>query len=183
MTPIIRAAHNVARGIVQAGESENSNLIVMGFPKRKTPGKPSILSQVMKMSVTDIVVMNLKTAVGKFNPRTIALYIKSSTDLNLMLNCATAVAEKRDARIVLLKFLPVKYSKRQKQRADKLIVDAIENFNSSALYDISLIPTDHPKEEILKYSTKVDLLIISAERGKKTAKSIEERLFSYFRAG
>ncbi len=174
MTPIIRAAHNVARGIVQAGESENSNLIIMGFPRRKTPGKPSILSQVMKMSVTDIVVMNLKTDVGKFNPRKIALYVKSSTDLNLMLNCATAVAEKRDARIILLKFLPAKYSKRQKQRADKLIVEAIENFNSSALYDISLIPTDHPKEEILKYSTKVDLLIISAERGIKTAKSIEE---------
>ncbi len=174
MTPIIRAAHNVAKGIVQAGESENSNLIIMGFPRRKTPGKPSILSQVMKMSVTDIVVMNLKTAVGKFNPRKIALYVKSTIDLNLMLNCATAVAEKRDARIVLLKFLPVKYSKRQKRRADKLIVEAIENFNSSALYDISLIPTDHPKEELLKYSTKVDLLIISAERGIKTAKSIEE---------
>ncbi len=174
MTPVIRAAHNVARGIVQAGESENSNLIIMGFPRRKTPGKPSILSQVMKMSVTDIVVLNLKTSVGKFNPRKIALYVKSSVDLNLMLNCATAVAEKRDARIVLLKFLPVKYSKRQKQRADKLIVEAIENFNSSALYDISLIPTDHPKEELLKYSTKVDLLIISAERGVKTAKSIEE---------
>lgn len=62
----------------------------------------------------------------------------------------------------------------QKQRADKLIVEAIENFNSSVLYDISLIPTDHPKEEILKYSTGVDLLIIGAERGKKTAKAIEE---------
>ena len=174
ITPVIRAAHNVGRGIVQAGESENSNLIIMGFPRRKTPGNPSILSQVMKMSVTDIVVLNLKTAVGKFNPRKIALYVKSTTDLNLMLNCATAVAEKRDARIILLKFLPVKYSRRQKQRADKLIVEAIENFNSSALYDISLIPTDHPKEEILKYSARVDLLIISAERGKKSAKAIEE---------
>ncbi len=174
MTPIIRASRNVAKGIVQAGESENSNLIIMGFPRRKTPGNPSILSQVMRMSVTDIVVMNLKTAVGKFNPRKIALYVKSTTDLNLMLNCATAVAEKRKARIILLKFLPVNYSKRQKQRADKLIVEAIENFNSNALYDISLIPTDHPREEILKYSTKVDLLIISAERGIKTAKSIEE---------
>ena len=174
MTPIIRAAHNVARGIVQAGESENSNLIIMGFPRRKVPGKPSILSQVMKMSITDIVVMNLKTSVGNFNPRKIALYVKSTTDLNLMLNCATAVAEKREARILLLKFLPTKYSKRQKKRADKLIVEAIENFNSSALYDISLIPTDHPKEEILKYSSRVDLLIISAERGIKSAKSIEE---------
>ena len=99
----------------------------------------------------------------------------------MILNCATAIAEDRGARIVLLKFLPVKYSKRQKQRADKLIVEAIENFNSSALYDISLIPADHPKEEILKYSTGVDLLIIGAERGKKTAKAIEEVSLSGFR--
>ena len=172
--PIIRASRSVPKGIVQAGESENSDLIIMGFPKRKTPGNPSILSQVMKMSITDMVVLNLKTPVEKFNPKKIILYVKSSTGLNLMLNCATAIAEIRGARIVLLKFLPVNYSKRLKQRADKLMVQAIENFNSNTLYDISLIPTDHPKEELLKYSTKADLLIISAERGLQTAKSIEE---------
>lgn len=176
ITPVIRASHNIPKGIVQAGESENSDLIIMGFPRRKTPGKPSILSQAMKMSITDMAIMNLKTPVEHFSPRKIAIYVKSSTHLTLMLNCATAIAENRGARIVLLKFLPVKYSRRQKQRADKLIVEAIENFNSSALYDISLIPTDHPKEEILKYSTGVDLLIIGAERGKKTAKAIEESI-------
>ena len=172
--PVIRAAHNVPKGIVQAGESENSDLIIMGFPRRKTPGKPSILSQVMKMSVTDMVIMNLKTSADKFNPQKIALYAKNAVDLNLMLNCATAIAEFRGARIVVLKFLPVKYTQRQKQRADKLMIQVIENFHSNVLYDILLIQTDHPKEELLKYSTRVDLLIISAERGRTTPKSIEE---------
>jgi len=172
--PVIRAAHNVPKGIVQAGESENSDLIIMGFPRRKTPGKPSILSQVMKMSVTDMVIMNLKTSSEKFNPQKIALYAKNAADLNLMLNCATAIAEFRGARIVVLKFLPVKYTQRQKQRADKLMIQVIENFHSNVLYDILLIQTDHPKEELLKYSTRVDMLIISAERGRTTPKSIEE---------
>ena len=172
--PVIRAARNVPKGIVQAGESENSDLIIMGFPKRKTPGQPSILSQVLKMSVTDVVVLNLKVPSEKFNPRKIVLYVKNASDLNLMLNTATAIAEFRGARIVLLKFLPVNYSKRQKQWADKLIVQAIENFNSSALYDVSLIPTDNPKEELLKYSSHVDLLILGTEKGIQSARHIEE---------
>ncbi len=172
--PVIRAARNVPKGIVQAGESENSDLIIMGFPKKKTPGQPSILSQVLKMSHTDVVVMNLKVPTDKFNPRKIALYVKNVSDLNLMLNTATAIAEFRGARIVLLKFLPVNYSKRQKQWADKLIVQAIENFNSNALYDVSLIPTDNPREELLKYSSRVDLLIIGTEKGIQSAKQIEE---------
>ncbi len=172
--PVIRAARSVPQGIVQAGESENSDLIIMGFPKRKTPGKPSILSQVMKLSVTDMVIMNLKVQPEKFHPKKIALYVKNATDLNLMLNCATAIAEFRGARISLLKFLPVNYSKRQKEWADKLMVQAIENFNSVALYDISLIPTDHPREELLQFSERVDLLIIGADKSTKSAKSIEE---------
>ncbi|UBM63290.1 amino acid permease [Candidatus Sulfidibacterium hydrothermale] len=172
--PIIRAARSVPKGIVQAGESENSDLIIMGFPKKFTPGKPSILSQVMRLSVTDMVVVNLKTSTENFHPKRIAIYVKNASDLNLMLNCATAIAEFRGARIVLLKFLPLNYSMRQKQWADKLIVQAIENFNSSALYDISLIPTSHPKEELLKYSERVDLLIIGTDKRLQSAKAIEE---------
>ncbi len=172
--PIIRASRDISKGIVHAGESENSDLIVMGFPRTKKPGSTSILSRVMKMSVTDIVIMNLKTPVEKFNPHKIAIYIKNANDIYLMLNCARAIAENRGSRIVVLKLLPEKYTKRQKQKADKLIIQTIENFNSNVLYDVSLITTDHPKEEILKYSTHVDLLIIGVERGKATPKAIEE---------
>ena len=172
--PVIRAARSVPKGIVQAGESENSDLIIMGFPKRQIPGKPSILSQVLKMSATDVVVLDLKVPVNKFHPKKIAIYVKNASDLNLMLNCATAIAEFRGARIVLLKFLPVNYSKRQKMWADKLMVQAIENFNSQALYDISLIPTDNPREELLKYSERVDLLIFGSDKSARTPKAIEE---------
>jgi APA family basic amino acid/polyamine antiporter len=171
--PIIRAARSVPKGIVQAGESENSDLIIMGFPKKFTPGKPSILSQVLKMSVTDVVVLDLKVPVNQFQPKKIAIYVKNASDLNLMLNCATAIAEFRGARIVLLKFLPLNYSKRQKMWADKLMVQAIENFNSLALYDISLIPTDNPREELLRYSQQVDLLIFGSDKSARTPKAIE----------
>jgi len=172
--PIIRASYDVAKGIVQAGESENSDLIIMGFPKHRTPDSHNIISQVMKMSITDVVIMNLKTKVEHFGPKVITIYLKDTKDLILMLNCATAIAEHKGARINVLKYLPVKYSKKQKQRADKMLVQAIENFNSTALYDVSLIPTDNPEEEIIKHSAEVDLLIISAEHGLLQKKSIEE---------
>ncbi len=172
--PVIRASYDVAKGIVQAGESENSDLIVMGFPKHKTPDSHNIISQVMKMSVTDVVIMNLKTSVERFGPKLITIYLKDANDLSLMLNCATAIAEHKRARINIIKYLPTKYSKKQKQRADKLLVQAIENFNSNALYDISLIPTDNPKEEIIKRSSQTDLLIISVNHGIMKKKSIEE---------
>ncbi len=173
--PVIRASYDVAKGIVQAGESENSDLIIMGFPKHKTPNSHNIITQVMKMSITDVVILNLKTSTENFMLETIAIYLKDSHDLSLMLNCATAIAENHNARIIVLKYLPTNYSKKQKQKADKLMVQTIENFNSSMLYDISLIPTDNSEEDIIKYSSQVDLLIISAEHGLIAKKSIEER--------
>jgi APA family basic amino acid/polyamine antiporter len=171
--PIIRASHKVSKGIVNVAQEENTDLIIMGFQKKPVGDKSSILSQVLSNTFTDTIVLNLKTNVEDFSPQKIGLYIKDTKHLSLMLMCATAVAEKRKSRIVIIGFLPEGYSKKQKRKADKLMVESLQNLNTSALYDVSLKLSDNPQQELVSMSKDLDALILGINRGSK-GKSIEE---------
>lgn len=170
--PIIRASRKISRGIVNVAEEENSQLIVMGFPAQLSE-QPSFLSQVIASTYTDMLILNLKTKIELFSPKTIGIYINNAGQLDLMLMCAKAMAEKYRARIVLVSFLPEDYHKKQKSKADKMLAESLQNLNTTALYDLSLSTTNDPQAELISRSAQFDLLILGMPHGLK-GKAIDE---------
>jgi len=166
ITPIIRASRDVYKGIVNVAEEEKSNLIIMGFPKPELDGKPGILNRVLKNSLTDVIVLNLKIKSENFKPKKIGVYIHGASHLNLMLQCATAIAEKHSARVILKAYLPKNYTKRQKTKADKLMIDSLQNLNSPTLYELAINISDNPIHDLIAASSSLDVIIAGVENVK-----------------
>jgi len=162
--PVVRASRDVASGIIDAAEEIKSHLIIMGFPKPQLDGKPGILINVLKNSFTDVIVLNLKIRSENFKPKKVGIYVHDAANLNLMLVCATAVAEKHDAMVIMNAFLPEKYNKRQKAKVDKMMIESLESFNSQALYHINVNVSNNPLEDLLAQSKNLDVLIVGTEQ-------------------
>ena len=171
--PIIRASHKIPVGIVNVAKEENSELIIMGFPKNETNYKDSIFNLVLRSTHTDLLVLNLKTDPDNFVAEKIGVYIRDELNIHLMLMCATAVAEKRKARIVLVSFVPPNYSKQQKRKADKILIDSLQNLKSTALYDIRLNVSDNPVKDLVEMSGEFDAMIVGKEP-RNPGKTIED---------
>jgi APA family basic amino acid/polyamine antiporter len=173
--PIIRASRDVSKGIINAAEEEKSNLIIMGFPKQHREGDSGILYKIMKNSNTDVIALNIKTQSENFKPKRIGVYVHGEENLNLTLICATAVAEKFDSRVIINTYLPYDYTLKQKTKADKLMIESLEEFKSPALYDININKSRYPYADLLKQSANLDLLIVGVD-GLKSDKKFTESL-------
>jgi len=172
--PIIRASHKIPQGIVNVAKEEGSDLIVMGFPKESNNYKDSIFNQVLLRLVhTDLLILHLKTEPDTFVAEKIGVYVKDEINLHIMLMCATAVAEKRKARIVLISFVPPGYTKQQKRKADKIMIESLQNLKSTALYDIRLNVSDNPVKDLIDISHEFDVMIVGKEP-RNPGKTIED---------
>ena len=158
--PIIRASHNVAYGIVNVAEEEKSQLIIMGFPKPEMDGKPGILINVLKKALTDVIILNLKIRSENFKPQRVGVFVQDAAHLNLKLICATAIAEKHNARVIMTALLPEKHSKKQKLKADRLMIESLQNFNSPVLYELGINISNNPLEDMIRMSSNLDVLIV-----------------------
>lgn len=164
--PIIRASRNVAKGITNVAEEEKSQLIIMGFPKPELDGKPGVLIKVLQHALTDVVVLNLKIKSENFKPKRIGIYVHDAAHLHLMLICATAIAEKHQAKVIIKTLLPENHTKKQKIKADKLMIESLQNFNSPALYELGIHISDNPLEDLISASHNFDALIVGIEQTK-----------------
>lgn len=176
--PIIRASHTISKGIVTVASEEKCDLTIMGFPKLKNDGQPSVTDAVLRSTYTDTLILNLKTKSEGFIPKKIGIYVQNGSSLRLMIMCATAIAEKHKAKIVLFSFLPNNYNKRQKTKKDKLLIKSLQNLQSTALYDISVSVSNDPMQELIRMSSDFDLMILEKKADQKLYKS-HEKSFSF----
>ncbi len=172
--PVIRASHTISQGIVHVAEEENSDLVIMGFPRLQKNDEPSVTETVLRLTHTDTLILNLKTKSEEFTPKKIGVYIENSDLLNLMMMCAAAIADKHLAKIILLGLLPDNYGKRQKSSMDKLILKSLQILNSMALYDISLSTSINPEQDLIELTAGLDLLILGKEAEKRQHKNLDE---------
>lgn len=172
--PIIRASREIHTGIVNVAQEENSDLIILGFPPPPKDDQPTIASQVVSASSNDVLLLNLKIPLKDFKPKKIGLYVQNLNHIHLMLTSATAIAEKHGAKIVMLGYLPENYTKRQKNKADKMMITSLENLKSTVLYDISLLLSNDPKQDLIERSKEFDLLIIGKESENSSPKNMEK---------
>ncbi len=161
--PVIRASRDVAMGIVHSAEEENADLILIGFPEKATEYKNTVFNKVLKTTHTDLVILKFKNSQDAFSPKIIGVYVKDFRNLGMMLMCATAIAEKRKAKIALFSYLPSGFSKQQKSRVDKLMVESISQLKTTALYSVELFISDDPVKDTIRNSSNYDVLIIGKD--------------------
>lgn len=174
--PIIRASRNVATGIINVSKGEKCDLIVMGFPSppKNEEDLPEITSQVLRNAFTDTLLIKYVEPSNEFKFKNIAIYLQDKNNLRLMITAAVSLAEKNNARLTLFQLLPENYNKRQKSKVDRLMISAMEELKTTALYNTTIITTNDIQKEIISFSGNFDLLIIGKEQEKITSKNIEQ---------
>ena len=180
ISPVVRASRNVATGIIEAAEEAKSDLIIMGYADHRYSGKANVMDKVMRFSVTDMAFLKLSGTHMEFIPKEIALCLRGKANLDLMIMIATSLAEAFKGRITLLHILPPKYSKNQKSRADRIIVETIQKLNSIALFDVQLRVAIDPLKELVALSGRFDLMLIGALKSGLSEKSISSSFAKQF---
>jgi amino acid transporter/nucleotide-binding universal stress UspA family protein len=173
--PVIRAARSIATGIIQAAEEEHSDLIITGYAPHKD-GKPTIIDRVVRFSATDMIMLKLHDETAAFEPKNIGVCIKGTANLELMTIVATAIAEHFNGRLTLINILPKGYDRKQKDRADSIVIETISKLKSTVLYDVNVRAAEDPIEELINLSSEFDLMLIGIGRLALTEKAISESL-------
>jgi len=170
--PVVRAARNIASGIIEGAEEENSDLIIMGYADHKGNSQINTMDKVMKFSTTDMVFLRLRGSARTFRPKKILVYLSKYVSIDLLFVVATAIAENYGSRLTLLYQLPEGYSKKQKTKTDRMVAANLQKFNSMALYDVELKVTNHVARDLIHLSAEYDLLVFSAKHQKLTKEAI-----------
>lgn len=170
--PVVRAARNIAAGIIEGAEEENSDLIIMGYADHKGKSQINTMDKVLKFSTTDMVFLKLRGSAQAFHPKKILVYVSKYVSLDLLFITATAIAENHKSRLTLFYQLPEGYTKKQKAKTDRMVAGNLHKFNSMALYDVELKATDHIARDLIDLSSEYDLLVFGTNHQKLTKEAI-----------
>jgi amino acid transporter len=159
--PVVRVSRSLPQGIVHAAEEEGCNLIVMGYGGGEGSGSLKLMEDVLHQARTDVVLFKLK---GEFAPRRIAVSLGGSSNLNLIVKLAGAVADRYSGTISFLNILPRDYTAEEKENSGKVLVEAIKHHVAKALYRIEVLSSNEPLELLVERSSGFDLLIVGAAK-------------------
>jgi len=166
ITPIIRASSDVAMGIVHAAEEEGCKLIVMGYNETKQNDYNSIMSKVLNKSKTDVIFLNSPNREAVLNPKKIAVSLAGRINLDLMVALANSLAESNNSQISFLSILPEKFNYTQRLKADRVLIESVQKLSANILYNVKLLKSSNPLEELIRQSEDFDLLIVGATKSK-----------------
>jgi amino acid transporter len=159
--PIVRVSRSLPKGIVHAAEEEGCNLIVMGYGGGEGTGSLKLMEEVLHHARTDVVLFKLK---GMLSPKRIAVSLGSSSNLNLIVKLAGALADRFGGTISFLNILPRDYTAEAKANSGKILVEAIKHHVAKALYRIEVVSSNEPMELLVERSPQFDLLIVGATK-------------------
>jgi len=161
---IIRASHNISKGIVHAAVDEKCNLTIMGYTFSMEKDKKNLMYEVLQFSHTDIIFLKLHTETQKFNPHKIGIALGGHINMGLMVNLASSLAEQNGGKISFLSILPKDFTLQQKTRTDRNITEAIGRNKNQVLYNVETFSSDMPLDLLIEESKKYDLMIIGTTK-------------------
>ena len=159
--PVVRVSRSLPKGIVHAAEEESCNLIVMGYAGSEGSESIHLIEEVLNNARTDMILFKLK---GQFSPKRIAVSLGSSSNLNLIVRLAGAVADRYGGSITFLNILPDNYTAEEKAHSSKILVEAIKHHVAKALYRIEVVSSSEPIELLTERSSQFDLLIVGTTK-------------------
>jgi nucleotide-binding universal stress UspA family protein len=161
ITPVVRVSRSLPKGIVHAAEEEGCNLIVMGYAGGESPESIQLMEEVINHARTNIILFKVKR---EFSPKRIAVSLGSSSNLNLIVKLAGALADRYAGDVTFLNILPTNYTAAQKAHSGKILVEAIKHHVAKALYRIEVASSDEPLEFLVERSSEFDLLIVGTTK-------------------
>jgi len=167
--PVVRVSRSLPKGIVHAAEEENCNLIVMGYPGEETSASIQLVEEVLNYARTDIILFKLR---GEFAPKRIGVSLGGSSNLNLIVQLAGALADRYSGHITFINILPEDYTAEQKAYSSKILVEAIRHHGANALYRIEVARSDKPLDFLVQRSAEFDLLVVGATKVKFLEKAV-----------
>jgi amino acid transporter/nucleotide-binding universal stress UspA family protein len=167
--PVVRVSRSLPKGIVHAAEEENCNLIVMGYAGEETSASINLVEEVFNYARTDIILFKLR---GEFAPKRIGVSLGGSSNLNLIVQLAGALADHYSGHITFINILPQDYTAEQKAHSSKILVEAIKHHGANALYRIEVASSDKPLDFLVDRSADFDLLIVGSTKVKFLEKAV-----------
>jgi len=164
IVPVIRAAHSLHKGIVDAAEEESCDLIVMGYAGSASEFSRDLAQKVIHLAPTDVIFLKLLSTIDEFAPRRVAVSMGGRVNLELMVKVGAALADRFGGELTFLSVLPTQYSPEQKAYADRNVMEAIELNKSAGLYNVRLLASDQPLDTLVRLSAEFDLLIIGTTK-------------------
>ena len=161
---IIRAAHNISKGIVHAAVDEKCNLTIMGYTASLGSGKKSLMYDVLQYSHTDIIFLKLMEGSEAFRPQRIGIALGGHINMSLMVDLASSLAEQSQGRITFISILPKDFTAHQKVKADKNISEAILKNRKQVLNNVETFSSEAPLELLIEQSKNYDLMIIGTTK-------------------
>ena len=161
--PVVRVSRSLPKGIVHAAEEENCNLIVMGYAGEETSASIQLVEEVLNNARTDIILFKLR---GEFAPKRIGISLGGSSNLNLIVKLAGALADRYSGHITFMNILPENYGAEQKAHSNKILMEAIKHHGANALYRIEVASSDKALDYLVDRSAKFDLLVVGATKVK-----------------
>lgn len=167
--PVVRVSRSLSQGIVHAAEEENCSLIVMGFAGEEVSTSTQLVEEVLNYARTDVILFKLR---GEFAPRRIGVSLGGSSNLNLIVRLAGALADRCSGHITFMNVLPEDYTADQKAHSSKILMEAIRHHGAKALYRIEVASSDRPLDYLVGRSAEFDLLVLGATKVKFLEKAV-----------
>ncbi len=161
LKPLVRVSRSLARGIVDAAEEQGCNLIVMGYEGQEPDRPNSLVEELLRHSRTDLVLLKVR---NEFRPKSIAVSVVGTENLDLMIGLGGALASQHGGTITFLNVLPLQYTPAQKAHTDKIFGEAIKRHTGNALYKTEVLASDDPLGLLVERSREFELLIVGSSR-------------------
>jgi nucleotide-binding universal stress UspA family protein len=161
LRPLVRVSRSLARGIVDAAEEQGCNLIVMGYGDQEPDRSNNLVEELLRHTRTDLVLLKVR---DEFVPKSIAVSVVGTENLDLMVRLAGAAASQAGGSITFLNILPLEYTTDQKAHTDRLFGEAIKRHTGRALYKTEVVASDDPLGVLIERSEDFDLLIVGSSR-------------------
>jgi len=161
LRPVVRISPSLGKGISQAAQEEGCSLIVMGYSGGEDPGPESLTEELLNAAGTDLIFFRLK---GEFQPKRIGVSLAGTINQSLKVRLAGTLADAFGGEITFLNILPIQYTPKQRAHSDEILMNAVRQHKSRAIYRTEILTADDPVEVLREESRRFDLLILGTRK-------------------
>ena len=160
--PVVRAARDLAEGIVHGVTEERCKMVVMGWTGGEGSGSPALLEEIASRVRQDIVFLNLSKDVS---PKRIGVALGGWGNLPLMVKVSTTLAEDFGGDVTYLNVMPEQFERRHLKHAREVQMAALERHDSLVPFKTELLRCDNPLAALVERSEDLDLLVVGTALG------------------
>ena len=155
--PVVRAANDLADGIIHASIEERVRMIIMGWSSAPGAGPSELVEKIASKVRNDLVFLQLTHDV---TPRRIGVALGGQGNLPLMVKVAMTIAEDFQGEVTYLNVVPEQFEMEHLAHSRRIQMAAIERHTSLVPFNTELLRSDNPLDVLVKRSADLDMLVV-----------------------